>query len=84
MIELFMSRHIFGFLSLNRKSFLRYFFTISYFRWTRMLIESATGIFTGSKYNERSIFEQNGFLGELEPIGNGRTIASKNHGQDQF
>ena len=49
-----------------------------------MLIESATGIFTGSKYNERSIYEQNGFLGELEPIGNGRTIASKNHGQDQF
>jgi len=48
--------------------------------WTRMLIESATGIFTGSKYNERQIYEENGFLGELEPIGNGRTIASKNHG----
>ena len=26
-----------------------------------MLIESATGIFTGSKYRERQIFETNGF-----------------------
>lgn len=48
--------------------------------WTRMLIESATGIFTGSKYKERQIYEKNGFLGELEPIDSGKTIACKNHG----
>ena len=33
-----------------------------------MLIEGATGIFTGSKYSERQIFEANRFLGEMEPI----------------
>lgn len=49
--------------------------------WTRMLIESATGIFTGSKYNERKIYEENGFIGELEPIDAGTTIAAKNHGK---
>lgn len=48
--------------------------------WTRMLIESATGIYTGSKYREKQIYEENGFLGELEPIDAGTTIASKNHG----
>ena len=45
-----------------------------------MLIESATGIYTGSKYREKQIFEENGFLGELERIDAGTTIASKNHG----
>lgn len=50
--------------------------------WTRMLIESATGIYTGSKYNERRIYEESGFLGELEDFQNGKTIAIKNHGLD--
>ena len=45
-----------------------------------MLIEGATGIYTGSKYNERRIYEENGFLGELENYEKGTTIAIKNHG----
>lgn len=45
-----------------------------------MLIEGATGIYTGSKYNERRIYEENGFLGELENFEKGTTIAIKNHG----
>lgn len=48
--------------------------------WTRMLIEGATGIYTGSKYNEKAIYERNGFIGELEEFDAGTTIAIKNHG----
>lgn len=48
--------------------------------WTRQLLESATGIYTGSIYNETRIFEENGFKGEIEPMLSGKTIGNKNHG----
>jgi len=48
--------------------------------WTRQLLESATGIYTGSIYNETRIFTENGFKGEIEPMLSGKTIGNKNHG----
>jgi len=48
--------------------------------WTRQLLESATGIYTGSIYNETRIYQENGFKGEIEPMLSGKTIGNKNHG----
>ncbi|XP_064118552.1 sialate:O-sulfotransferase 1-like [Macrobrachium nipponense] len=46
--------------------------------WTRYLIESASGFFTGSIYNAR--FPKTlGFLGEGDPIWRNRTILTKTH-----
>ncbi|XP_066966404.1 uncharacterized protein [Macrobrachium rosenbergii] len=46
--------------------------------WTRYLIESASGFFTGSIYNAR--FPKTlGFLGEGDPIWRNRTIVTKTH-----
>jgi hypothetical protein len=46
--------------------------------WSRLLIESATGYYSGSVYNELTMFK-NGFIGELEPPTSGRTVVVKSH-----
>ncbi|KAL7647314.1 UNVERIFIED_CONTAM: hypothetical protein RMT77_000909 [Armadillidium vulgare] len=47
--------------------------------WTRYLIEAATGIFTGSVYNDTTLYKL-GFLGEKEKPSSGKTITVKTHG----
>ncbi|XP_042213339.1 WSC domain-containing protein 1-like isoform X2 [Homarus americanus] len=47
--------------------------------WTRYLLEASTGIFTGSVFNDKTLFNA-GFLGEKEPPDSGRTIVQKTHG----
>nr|CAB3267771.1 WSC domain-containing protein 1-like [Phallusia mammillata] len=49
--------------------------------WTRYLLEKATGYYGGSAYGER-IMHLSGFLGEMFPIGEGRTDFVKNHLMD--
>ncbi|CAG5110267.1 Oidioi.mRNA.OKI2018_I69.chr2.g4682.t1.cds [Oikopleura dioica] len=46
--------------------------------WSRLLIETATGYYSGSVYNELTMFK-NGFIGELEPPTSGRTVVVKSH-----
>jgi len=45
-----------------------------------MLVEDATGYYTGSKYDETALFHK-GFIGELEEPLSGTTICVKNHGR---
>ncbi|CAL4106233.1 unnamed protein product, partial [Meganyctiphanes norvegica] len=47
--------------------------------WARYLLEGATGVFTGSLYADRELYNH-GFLGELEDIKSGRTVIQKTHG----
>ncbi|XP_071524489.1 sialate:O-sulfotransferase 1-like [Panulirus ornatus] len=51
--------------------------------WARYLLEGATGVFTGSVYDDRTLYEA-GFLGELDAANGGRTIVQKNHGSALF
>ncbi|XP_068235684.1 sialate:O-sulfotransferase 1-like [Palaemon carinicauda] len=46
--------------------------------WTRYLIESASGFFTGSIYQSKRAKEA-GYLGEDDPISRNRTIVIKTH-----
>ncbi|XP_064093196.1 sialate:O-sulfotransferase 2-like [Macrobrachium nipponense] len=46
--------------------------------WMRYLLEGATGIFTGSVYDDKILFE-GGYLGELEDVKSGRTLTQKTH-----
>ncbi|CAK8688776.1 unnamed protein product [Clavelina lepadiformis] len=46
--------------------------------WLRHLIESATGVFTGSVYHDQ-VLASGGFLGELDSISSGRTSVIKAH-----
>ncbi|XP_076813106.1 sialate:O-sulfotransferase 1-like [Clavelina lepadiformis] len=46
--------------------------------WMRYLIESATGVFTGSSYNDRFL-AAGGFLGEFDDISSGRVLTIKSH-----
>ncbi|XP_076813108.1 sialate:O-sulfotransferase 1-like [Clavelina lepadiformis] len=46
--------------------------------WMRYLIESATGVFTGSIYNDQFLAAK-GFLGELDDISSGRNLVIKSH-----
>ncbi|KAK4327314.1 hypothetical protein Pmani_002255 [Petrolisthes manimaculis] len=46
--------------------------------WFRYLVESATGIFTGSVYNDKHLYE-GGYIGELEDPENGKTLLQKTH-----
>ncbi|CAK8688779.1 unnamed protein product [Clavelina lepadiformis] len=46
--------------------------------WMRYLIESATGVFTGSIYSDRFL-AAGGFLGEFDDISSGRTLVIKSH-----
>ena len=45
-----------------------------------MLIEDASGFYTGSKYDETALYNK-GFIGELEDPLAGTTICAKNHGR---
>ena len=47
--------------------------------WVRLLLEDATGIYTGSVYIDKSL-GKSGFLGEYEDQESGTTIAVKCHG----
>ncbi|XP_043215331.1 WSC domain-containing protein 1-like [Amphibalanus amphitrite] len=47
--------------------------------WARYLIEGATGVFTGSVYNDRGLAD-NGFYGETVSESSGRTLLQKTHG----
>ena len=47
--------------------------------WARQLIEDVTGYYTGSVYNEETLY-RNGFIGEYDHPSSGRTVAIKNHG----
>ncbi|XP_071790324.1 sialate:O-sulfotransferase 2-like isoform X2 [Asterias amurensis] len=49
--------------------------------WVRYLIERATGIYTGSIYNDKDLFNK-GFKGELKDWRKGTTIAVKTHNPD--
>ncbi|XP_068241281.1 sialate:O-sulfotransferase 1-like [Palaemon carinicauda] len=46
--------------------------------WIRYLLEGATGIFTGSIYNDEYILRA-GYLGEFEDSASGRTLVQKTH-----
>ncbi|KAK4312022.1 hypothetical protein Pmani_016515 [Petrolisthes manimaculis] len=46
--------------------------------WFRYLVESATGIFTGSVYNDKYLYKR-GYRGELEVPDNGKTLLQKTH-----
>jgi hypothetical protein len=46
--------------------------------WLRYLIESATGIFTGSIFNDKSLYRSE-LRGEMSPPNDGRTIVQKTH-----
>ncbi|XP_068213713.1 sialate:O-sulfotransferase 1-like [Palaemon carinicauda] len=46
--------------------------------WTRYLIESASGFFTGSIYHSKNS-KRAGYLGEDDPISRNRTIVIKTH-----
>ncbi|XP_066952435.1 sialate:O-sulfotransferase 2-like [Macrobrachium rosenbergii] len=46
--------------------------------WLRYLLEGATGIFTGSIYDDKILYE-GGYLGELEDDKSGRTLTQKTH-----
>ncbi|KAB7497635.1 WSC domain-containing protein 2 [Armadillidium nasatum] len=46
--------------------------------WTRYLLECATGIFSGSVYDDKDTFNL-GYKGELEPYQSGRTLVIKTH-----
>ncbi|KAL7644116.1 UNVERIFIED_CONTAM: hypothetical protein RMT77_004939 [Armadillidium vulgare] len=46
--------------------------------WVRYLLEGATGIFTGTIYNDTDLYKL-GFLGEKEPHKSGRVIIVKTH-----
>ncbi|XP_076813107.1 sialate:O-sulfotransferase 1-like [Clavelina lepadiformis] len=46
--------------------------------WLRHLIESATGVFTGSVYHDQ-VLASGGFLGELDNTSSGRTSVIKAH-----
>ena len=48
-------------------------------RWTRTLLEQATGIYTGSVYNDTNLYK-NGLLGEITEPTDGRTLFQKSHG----
>ncbi|XP_071789463.1 sialate:O-sulfotransferase 2-like [Asterias amurensis] len=50
--------------------------------WVRYLIERATGIYTGSFYNDGVLFKQ-GFMGEREKWTKGNTIGVKTHRFDE-
>ncbi|XP_038059640.1 WSC domain-containing protein 2-like [Patiria miniata] len=50
--------------------------------WVRYLIERATGIYTGSFYNDGDLFKK-GFLGEKEKWTKGNTIGVKTHRFDE-
>ncbi|KAK7086073.1 WSC domain-containing protein 1, partial [Halocaridina rubra] len=47
--------------------------------WLRYLIQGATGLFTGSIYNDRQLASK-GFYGESDPVECGCTIVVKTHG----
>lgn len=47
--------------------------------WTRYLLEASTGIFSGSVFNDKSLYSK-GFLGELANPKDGRTLTQKTHG----
>ncbi|KAG7167399.1 WSC domain-containing protein 1-like 2 [Homarus americanus] len=47
--------------------------------WTRYLLEAATGIFTGSVFNDKTLY-RSGFLGEIDRVDSGRTLVQKTHG----
>ncbi|XP_053657385.2 sialate:O-sulfotransferase 1 isoform X3 [Cherax quadricarinatus] len=51
--------------------------------WTRYLLEAATGIFTGSVYNDRAL-QSEGFLGNAVAADSGRTLVQKTHGNALF
>ncbi|KAK8728143.1 hypothetical protein OTU49_009136 [Cherax quadricarinatus] len=46
--------------------------------WTRNLLQIASGIFTGSIYNDQQLYV-NGFLGEKDPWNSGTTFTQKTH-----
>ncbi|XP_022101127.1 WSC domain-containing protein 2-like [Acanthaster planci] len=50
--------------------------------WVRYLIERATGVYTGSFYNDGDLFKK-GFIGEKEKWTRGNTIAVKTHRFDE-
>eukprot|EP00057_Strongylocentrotus_purpuratus_P026022 XP_011680496.1 PREDICTED: WSC domain-containing protein 2 [Strongylocentrotus purpuratus] len=50
--------------------------------WVRYLVERATGIFTGSYYDDGDLYRK-GFLGERENWRKGNTIAVKTHRFDE-
>lgn len=47
--------------------------------WARQLIEDVTGYYTGSVYNEETLY-RTGFIGEYDHASSGRTVAVKTHG----
>ncbi|XP_042224441.1 WSCD family member AGAP003962-like isoform X2 [Homarus americanus] len=47
--------------------------------WVRYLLESATGVFTGSAYKDKILYEA-GMFGEMEAPSSGRTLVQKTHG----
>merc|ERR1719295_2162587 len=47
--------------------------------WVRSIIEEATGVFTGSMYEDKSLADK-GFYGELLPWNSGSTLVIKTHG----
>ncbi|XP_002742011.1 sialate:O-sulfotransferase 1-like [Saccoglossus kowalevskii] len=49
--------------------------------WTRHLLETATGIYTGSVYHDKNLY-QGGFLGEMENWQSGTTLIVKRHSHD--
>ncbi|KAG7167459.1 WSC domain-containing protein 1-like 4 [Homarus americanus] len=51
--------------------------------WLRYLLESSTGFFSGSKYNDTILYKA-GFLGEYEGMEGGRTIIQRTHGASYF
>ena len=46
--------------------------------WTRYLLEAATGVFTGSVFNDKTIFKA-GHYGEMADFMDGTTILQKTH-----
>ncbi|XP_039267245.2 sialate:O-sulfotransferase 2-like [Styela clava] len=46
--------------------------------WFRQMIETATGVYTGSVYDEELIFAH-GFIGERLPADSGKTVVIKDH-----
>ncbi|XP_078485224.1 sialate:O-sulfotransferase 2-like [Ciona intestinalis] len=46
--------------------------------WLRHLLEQATGIYTGSVYTDKDMYNK-GFLGEMEDSKSGRTLLVKDH-----
>ncbi|CAG5077146.1 Oidioi.mRNA.OKI2018_I69.PAR.g8639.t1.cds [Oikopleura dioica] len=49
--------------------------------WTRMLLEKSTGIYTGSIYNDKSLYED-GLFGEYTDPTDGTTLFQKAHNID--